>query len=292
MSKLKWDPEAEAALAKAPFFVRPLARRKVEQRVRERGADRVTLADVREGEARFRAVAGDKPDAELARLMPRANEPGAQTVVVEVCHCEVSGCPNVVIQPAEWKDAIEHWAGERGVHERLRQRIEGPRVLHHHKLRISISGCPNGCSRPQIADVGLMGRADPLVAPERCDACGACARACPDGAIDVEDRPVFDREVCLGCAVCRNACPNEAIALTEPAVTILMGGKLGRHPHLADVVGTAHAPCQIVRCLGEISARFLAQAAPGERFADFWIRTGLGRRPDPRSGSATEGDAR
>lgn len=54
MSKLAWEPDAEQALARAPFFVRPLARRKVEERVRQRvEGDRVVndfLGDAQPGE--------------------------------------------------------------------------------------------------------------------------------------------------------------------------------------------------------------------------------------------------
>lgn len=30
-----------------------------------------------------------------------------------------------------------------------------------HKFKIAISGCPNGCTRPQFADIGIHGQADP-----------------------------------------------------------------------------------------------------------------------------------
>lgn len=273
MSEMDWDPDAKAALDKAPFFVRPLARRKVEERVRARGGDRVTLADVREGEARFRAAAGGKSDAEVGRMMPKPNEPGAEMIAVEVCHCELSGCPNAVLPPAEWKAAIEDWARESDVGGRLRQRVKGDRILLHHRFRVSISGCPNGCSRPQIADVGLVGWAKPVVDARKCDACGACERACPDGAVEVDGQPFYDRELCVGCALCRNACPTDAIELVEPGMRLLMGGKLGRRPHLGELVGVARAPCEAARCIDGVVNDFLAGAEPGERFANWWIRT-------------------
>ncbi len=42
--KMEWDEDAKQRLQKAPFFIRPLARSKVEKAARERGETRVTLA--------------------------------------------------------------------------------------------------------------------------------------------------------------------------------------------------------------------------------------------------------
>ena len=39
-----WDPEAKERLAKVPFFMRPLVRRRAEQAARERGLKSVTSA--------------------------------------------------------------------------------------------------------------------------------------------------------------------------------------------------------------------------------------------------------
>lgn len=46
MSKDKpiWDADAGKRLQQAPFFIRPLARAKVEKAARERGEQRITLA--------------------------------------------------------------------------------------------------------------------------------------------------------------------------------------------------------------------------------------------------------
>lgn len=40
---LEWDADAEQRLKQAPFFVRRIARQKVERAARERGLNRVTL---------------------------------------------------------------------------------------------------------------------------------------------------------------------------------------------------------------------------------------------------------
>lgn len=46
MNKLLWEADAEARLQQAPFFIRPLARRKVENAARAQGVQRITLAFV------------------------------------------------------------------------------------------------------------------------------------------------------------------------------------------------------------------------------------------------------
>lgn len=43
-SKIEWDDDAKQRLAKAPFFIRPLAKSKVEKAAREQGHTRITLA--------------------------------------------------------------------------------------------------------------------------------------------------------------------------------------------------------------------------------------------------------
>lgn len=273
MSGVVWEKEAEQALEGVPFFIRPLVRRKLEERARSQGTGRVTLRDFRETEARFRSATAGKSDDELQRMMPKENAPGVEMVLVEECHNALINCPNVLIDTAAWKRAIEDWARERDISERLRRRVAEEKVLHHHKLRISISGCPNACSRPQIADVGLIGFARPAVTPEQCTSCASCKAACPDAAIAVSDGPpVFDRAVCQGCVRCRNACPFTCISLSRPGMRVLLGGKLGRRPRLAQQVAKEQEPAAVIALLDRVIGDYLARAHPEERFADFLAR--------------------
>ena len=46
---------------------------------------------------------------------------------------------------------------------------------------------------------------------DSCVACGACADACPNGAITIEDVAVVDADKCVDCSACVDACPSEAI---------------------------------------------------------------------------------
>ena len=56
-----------------------------------------------------------------------------------------------------------------------------------------------------------------IVDQKICVACGACAKACPKGAISVY-RGCYarvDSEKCMGCGLCAKACPASCITLKE-----------------------------------------------------------------------------
>ena len=277
MSSLSWKPEAEAALRRVPFWVRPLVRRKVEERVAARGGREVTAGDFAEAEARFRAVAGGRGGRELAAMLPEPNRPGVEMVHLQVCRAVLAECPNRLVDTEPWQRTVEAWLQRDEVSERLRSRVREERILFHHKLRIALSGCPNGCSRPQIADLALVGFVRPRLLEQECLACGACLEVCPDGAVTLEgELPRFDRGACLGCQRCHRACEAGAIQLGPPAMRLYMGGKLGRHPHLARVVAEVADPAEAVARMSRAVEAFLSRARPGERFAAWWIRTAGG----------------
>ena len=43
-TRLRWTPEARAYLERIPFFVRPLAKRRIESQARARGQAEITVA--------------------------------------------------------------------------------------------------------------------------------------------------------------------------------------------------------------------------------------------------------
>ncbi|MCF8032205.1 MAG: 4Fe-4S binding protein [Desulfarculaceae bacterium] len=271
-SAIGWAPEARQALQRVPALVRGLARRRVEQRVAEAGGDRVSLADFAQAEARFRAVMGGRSEKELASLMPAPNQPGAGMVVLEACRAGLSNCPNVLLDTEPWRAAVEDWLEQDNVSERLRARVDGDSVLFHHKLKIALSGCPNGCSRPQIADLALVGTTRPVFDQDACTACGLCAAACPDGAITLGETAAWDPDACQGCKACFQACPEEAISLGPAQARVLMGGKLGRHPRLAQPMAVVERPEQAVDIFRQAVDDYIDHAPPGERFAAWWAR--------------------
>lgn len=270
---MEWDTDAERALSRVPFLLRPLVRRKVEEQARKRGEDRVSFALFRELEARYRPLRAGKSEAEIASILPQPNRTGIEMVMLETCHNELSGCRNVLIDTSEWRMAISEWIRRNDISEKLRRKVKSDTVLYHHKLHISISGCPNGCSRPQIADVGLVGSVRPIVWRDNCISCGACADACPDHAIDISDgAPAFDPDRCQGCRACADACPRDCISTSPPTVRVLIGGRLGRHPRLGIKAGEVKTPEELVCMLARYIDGYLRLAGDGERPADFFFR--------------------
>ncbi len=48
---------------------------------------------------------------------------------------------------------------------------------------------------------------------DSCIACGACAEACPNDALEVDDYAEVDEDACIECGICVDTCPVEAISL-------------------------------------------------------------------------------
>lgn len=280
---MQWTDEAAAAVDRAPFFVRGMIRRRAEEHVCGQGRDTVTLGDVET----LRAARGDSvgPDgAEYGGMSAREIEEIVQTartqVISESRFYEVrvcggaSGCPRSLFDTGRIaRKAISIIEGS-GVCEAVEKRARGP-ILRHHKLIVSISGCANSCSQPQIADFGVQGRARPVVGPGECSGCGACVGVCREGAIRIDSgAPFLDRSRCIDCGDCAAACPVRAISVEQQGFSVLMGGKLGRHARLADVLfdltDEATLPAALEVCCGIFARDLIA----GERFADTVERIG------------------
>jgi dissimilatory sulfite reductase (desulfoviridin) alpha/beta subunit len=163
-----------------------------------------------------------------------------------------------------------------GVPETIQSRVKGP-VLRHHKFCISISGCPNSCSQPQIADFGVQGRARPAVGPGDCNGCGECVRICKEGSVTIPDnQPAFDHSLCINCDDCAAICPTRAIIVEEYGQSVLVGGKLGRHPQLAQTLFEFTDEETLLASLQTSCEIFANEMREEERFANAVDRIGMG----------------
>jgi len=275
---IEWTAEAQALLGRAPVFVRSLARRKVEEMARQRGFSKVTAQLVEETKKLARHspgghTANQLSAAEIERierdaLTSPAAERRARTYEIKACGAVV-GCPRSLGMVSDLADRVAKVIEASGLPDRIETVMSGRPILTHHRFRVAVDGCPNACSQPQIRDFGIIIRGDPAVEPSRCDGCGLCAQACQEGAMSlVAGLPETDSERCIGCADCVHACPTGALAVSEVHYRLLVGGKLGRHPRLADEWLTVHSmeACETaLQCLLEILAR---ERQPGQRITD------------------------
>ena len=166
---MKWRDDARDALSRVPFFVRKGVKRRVEEEAARRRAHEVTLTHVRECQNRFL----HRMEEEIAGFH------------VESCFGP-GGCPNRAVTSDGLVEEIQKRLVKRDLKMFLKERVEGPLKLHH-EFRVVLSDCPNGCSRPQIADIGVIGASRPTVSGEPCDQCTACVEICRENAVSLRD---------------------------------------------------------------------------------------------------------
>lgn len=209
-----------------------------------------------------------RPGSSADRMVTVADARGPAGSEIEIQPCRAAnGCPNSVGDVAGARTRVDKLLCQMGAVDMVRRkagRQKGP-LLVHHRLKISLSGCANSCSQPQIADAGLIAQLRPLLEPEECDLCGACVAVCREDALALGGEAVaIDRSACLSCGACVRACPTGALR-GEPGWRVLAGGRLGRHPRLASELA-AGVPLDEACALVERVVRVWdEQGIPGER---------------------------
>jgi len=145
------------------------------------------------------------------------------------------------------------------------------------KIKISISGCPNACAKPQLNDIGIMRVVKPKIIPEKCSGCGLCREVCKEGAIKIEGRKaVIDYNKCINCGECIRVCPTDADAAEKEGYTIFIGGNVGRHPRLAQKIIDFADEETVFKIIERSLQIFKEEAASNERFSRFIDRIGIG----------------
>jgi len=257
---VKWQKSAEEALARVPFFVRKRVKKKVEEEATSLGALEVDLQHVKSCRQKF--------------LKNMENE--IQGFQVEQCFGS-NGCPNRAMTNDGLAQEIEKILVGKNFKEFLKKTVAGSLKMHH-QFRISISDCPNACSRPQIVDIGMIGCRRPIVGEEPCSQCGACAEVCKERAVVLTapgEFPILTNDKCVGCGQCIDLCPTGTIRELRSGYRLLLGGKLGRHPQLGGELSGVYSAEEVFSVINQCVDHYFKHNLCGERFGEILNRQPL-----------------
>ncbi len=249
---MKWTDEAEAALGKVPFFVRKKVRARVEKEAHEENKTTVTLSEVRATQSRF--LSNMKSDIK-----------GYQ---IETCFGQ-TGCPNRCVSGDTLMERLEHLFKSQDLLGFLRKNVKGD-LKYHHEFRVGIAECPNACSQPQIRDISIIGASVPRVSDTPCTRCMACVETCKESSIRFEPssiKPDIDMMSCVTCGACVEVCPTGTLACRESGYRVQLGGRLGRHPRLAQEIPGIFSEDQVVELVRCCILFYKKHSLNGERFA-------------------------
>lgn len=249
---MQWTKEAQEALDKVPFFVRPRARARVEQAAAQAGKTQVTLADVHA--ARQRMLSGMAAEVKGYQL--------------ELCFGP-GGCPNRIMDAAPLSERLETVLKAAKLLDFLQS--QGIQELkHHHEFRVALAECPNACSQVQIKDVGLIAAHRPAVGTEPCTGCNGCVAACREEAIQIDPTPLprVDPTRCVACGQCLPACPTGTLVSATKGYRVQLGGKLGRHPRLARELPGIYDEATVPEIVRACLTLYKESARGGQRFGE------------------------
>ena len=247
-----WEKEADAAIKKVPFFVRKKVRKRVEEFVSGKGGDKVSLGDVQALKKKFLSKGGMENEI--------------RGYDVSACFGG-EGCPNSVTKSARLVKDIQDLMEAAGILSFLKSEVTGD-LKFHHEFRVSISDCPNACSRPQITDIGIIGAAVPGLTAEPCSECSACEDTCPENAVVLDGSgPKINDSTCLFCGKCVTACPTGSLQTVRSGYRVLVGGRLGRHPRLGMEVPGIHSHDEVLDLVRRCLEFYKANSRNGKRFS-------------------------
>jgi anaerobic sulfite reductase subunit C len=193
---------------------------------------------------------------------------------VETCKGPKEGCVNRAAPDDVLASDLDGVFRDHDFTVGLRALVGRP-LKHRHEFSVAVADCPNACSRPQIADLGLVGAAEPCVTNDQCHQCMGCVHACREGAIMHPGLlPMVNHERCVRCGSCCRVCLSGTLQVGRLGWRLLLGGKLGRHPRLGTELDG------IFRREGVLAAAdccidfYLRKARAGERLGDLLNRVG------------------
>ncbi len=145
-------------------------------------------------------------------------------------------------------------------------------------VKIAVAGCPFPCNRPQLNDIGIIGRVKPYVDIDKCDGCGRCIEVCKMKAITLnkQNKAVINQKKCKLCGRCMLNCPISAISAEIQGVTIILGG-CGSWPAFSgEILAKMIKVEDTVPLVGKILEYYKENAQPEEkRLRPFVKRIGI-----------------
>lgn len=194
--------------------------------------------------------------------------------VINVCRGTSGECRFALRVDGDFAERIGKVVNDSGWPEFLKQKF-GEKVNRHKLLSVSTAFCPNGCSRPHIVDIGLIRACVPVIDHGGCIGCGECVQKCPDQAMEMVDGTVvINREDCLVCGYCSNVCPAEVISCSRSGWRFLVGGRLGRHPKLAQELPGVYSDDEVLDLIGHCLKLWMDNYVVGKRFGRIMDRVG------------------
>ena len=253
-----WEEEANALLKKVPFFARRFAQARVEELVQSQGRFDIRAEDV---ERARRAFLRDIEQQEKSEKKDSEDSSRMVLYQVDVCKGKALGCPFGLVDTQWLAQRVIALLEELQITEFLLKRTDGL-LLPHHKIKVAIAGCPNSCHQPQIKDFGVIAHESVVVDPScECSLCMKCLKECREGAITImEDRTVIiHQEKCVKCGLCARVCHTGSIKIDRVGYSIVLGGKVGRHPRFALQLMELATEEQVIKALEICAEKILAE---------------------------------
>ena len=151
-----------------------------------------------------------------------------------------------------------------------------------HKFKTGFSGCPIDCMRAREMDLGFQGMAEPTLLAENCTRCTLCVKACQDEALRMGDEetedglPVRNLDRCISCGDCVKTCPFDAMVQKRTGHAVYVGGKHGKHPHVAYPAAQFVSDDQVWAVIETTMEWYRGNGNRGERIGDTIDRVGIG----------------
>lgn len=287
-----WDEKSEETLNAIPFSYRKTFRRRIEATVIAKGLSKVTISEVKriQREIYKEWAKGKQHDSSHVVFTNKKQTPSSieqlETItseqdtitstshIMKVCSAPY-GCPQQILNPKPLLKRLSSRIEKSGLKDFL-EAHSGGHIPHHHKFRISLSGCANACSQPQIYDLGVIAKAVPQRTTEKCMGCRQCVKACLEMAIDYLDSdPAIDYLQCIGCGSCARICPQKTLIAERRGYSIVVGGKLGRHPQLAKEMIQLATADEVEIALDACLDIYIKHSNGNERFDSVFNAVGL-----------------